>query len=101
MANYQILYWHDRPTQVRVREGKGRVSKPLSPRFQEAVDQVAMAARLTASDAYQDGFHWSDPKWRDGSAEEVVTAVAAELEAELEAADWQELIERLRSETPL
>ncbi len=99
MATYQILYWHDIPTQVRVREGKERVSKPLAPSFMEAVDRVAMAARLTGDDAYQDGFHWSEPQERPGSAEEVVAAVAAELEAQFAAADWQDLIERLRAES--
>ena len=38
MPTYQILYWYEIPTQVRVREGRERVSKPLSPRFMEAVD---------------------------------------------------------------
>lgn len=98
MPTYQILYWYDIPTQVRVREGRERVSKPLSPRFMEAVDSAAMRARLTGADDYPRGFKWSEGRTRDGTPEEVVDAVVAELEAQYETIAWREMADRLRAE---
>ena len=98
MPTYQILYWYDIPTQVRVREGRERVSKPLSPRFMEAVDSAAMRARLTSAEEYPKGFRWSEGQQRDGSPEEVVDSVVAELEAQYQAIEWRQLADRLRAE---
>jgi hypothetical protein len=97
MPTYQILYWYDIPTQVRVREGSVRVSKPLSPRFMEAVDAAAMRARLTGADEYPKGFKWSPGQQRDGAPEEVVDAVLAELEAQYTTIEWRQLADRLRA----
>ena len=44
MAKYQILYWHDIPLQVKAQVGRTRSSKPLSERFQVAVDNASMEA---------------------------------------------------------
>ncbi|MEJ2750941.1 MAG: virulence factor [Anaerolineae bacterium] len=89
MATYQILYWHDIPVQVKAKAGRDRVSKPLSNRFQVAIDNAAMAAGLMGSDEYTDLFKWSEAQERDGTAEAVSTAVAAELEARYEKIDWR------------
>lgn len=86
MTTYQILYWHDIPTQVRAREGRERASCPLPDRFMEAVDAAAMAARLTGTDAYMTGFQWSPPVERAGAPAEVAATVAAELAAQFETA---------------
>jgi hypothetical protein len=98
MPQYQILYWHDIPTQVRVREGRERVSKPLSPRFMEAVDRAAMRARLTNHDDYPAGFKWSEPQPREGTLEQVADAVVAEIEAQYPTIAWREMADRLRAE---
>lgn len=98
MPTYQILYWYDIPTQVRVRDGRERVSKPLSPRFMEAVDRAAMRARLTGADEYPRGFKWSEGRHREGTPEGVVDAVIAELEAQYATIPWRELADRLRAE---
>ncbi|MEZ4768031.1 MAG: virulence factor [Caldilineales bacterium] len=97
MAQVQVLYWHDIPTQVRVREGRDRASQSLSPRFQEAIDNAAMAAGVTGSDAYTDGFHWEDAGERAGAPGETAAAVAAELEAAYPIIDWRAAAERLRT----
>jgi len=89
MATYQILYWHDIPVQVKAKAGRQRASQPLSDRFQDAIDRAAMAAGLVGSDEYTDAFQWSEPKERDGTAESVAAAVAAELEARYPRIDWQ------------
>lgn len=81
MATYQLMCWQDIPTAVESREA-GKVHKvQLSQRFQELVDLMAMKQGLTGSDAYLD--HWSKGarQERDGSAEDIAKAVAAEIEA--------------------
>jgi hypothetical protein len=99
MTLYQIMYWHDIPVQVRAGGRRDRVSRELPQRFQIAVDNAAMAAKLTGSDAYLDGFHWSEPQERNGTPAEVVEAVAAELEADYERIDWRKTAENVKRET--
>lgn len=96
MAKYQILYWHDIPVQVKAKDRSGRSSRPLSDRFMVAVDKAAMEAGLTGSDSYAGRFHWSDPEEREGPAEIVAAAVAAELEATYESIDWRRTAENLK-----
>lgn len=95
MVEYQILYWHDIPVQVRAREKRERLSKPLSPRFQEAVDQAAMAAGLIGDDDYTELFQWSEPEKAEGSMQEVVDRVASELEAKHATIEWQKTVKDL------
>jgi hypothetical protein len=90
MASYQILYWHDIPAQVRAKGAdRDRASVMLPQRFQEAIDNAAMSAGLIGSDEYSDAFRWSEPQEREGSAQEVASAVAAELEAQFPEIDWR------------
>jgi hypothetical protein len=95
LVEYQILYWHDIPVQVRAREKRERLSKPLSPRFQEAVDHAAMAAGLIGDDEYTELFQWSEPTEAEGSMEQVVDRIASELEAEHATLDWQKTVKDL------
>ena len=96
MATYQILYWHDIPSQVRTRgEGRERVSVPLSPRFQEAIDNAAMFAGLIGSDDYTNAFAWNEPQARDGSPEAVAAEIAAELEAQFAEIDWRATVAKI------
>ena len=90
MAKYQIMYWHDIPVQVRAGGRRDRVSIELPQRFQVAVDNAAMAAELTGTDAYLDGFRWSEMQERDGTPEAVAKAVAAKLDAQYETIDWRQ-----------
>ncbi len=96
MAKYQIMYWHDIPVQVRAGERRDRVSIELPQRFQEAVDSAAMAAELTGTDAYLDGFHWSESKEKHGTPEEVATAVSIELNAQFQKIDWRKTAASLK-----
>ncbi len=96
MATYQIMYWHDIPVQVRAGERRDRVSIELPQRFQVAVDNAAMAAELTGTDAYLDGFRWSDPAERDGSPQEVATAVSRELDLQFQKIDWRKTAASLK-----
>ena len=80
MATYQILCWKEYPSQVKA-EGNGEEVKiELEPRFQELIDKIATEKGAIGSDEYLDGWNWSDPKERPGSAADVAQAVKRELE---------------------
>ena len=96
MAKYQIMYWHDIPIQVRAGGRRDRASQELPQRFQVAIDQAAMAAGLTGSDAYIETFRWDPAQERAGSPAEVVAAVVAELDAEYARIDWRKTAESLK-----
>lgn len=91
------MYWHDIPIQVRAGGRRDRVSKELPQRFQEAIDKAAMAADLTGTDAYLDGFSWSESQEREGSPAEVATAVAAELDAQFPRINWRQTAAALQA----
>jgi hypothetical protein len=96
MATYQIMYWHDIPIQVRSGGRRDRASQELPARFQIAIDNAAMAAGLTGSDAYIETFRWGGPIEREGSPADVVAAVVAELDAEYKKIDWRKTAESLK-----
>ena len=84
MAEYQILYWRDIPAQLKGFEGKKPISRSLSERFQVEIDRVAMEDGLYGTDEYLDQWQWSEKQEREGSAEAVLDALAAELEAKFD-----------------
>jgi hypothetical protein len=96
MATYQVLYWHDIPVQVRAKDAGGRAGAELPARFQEAIDQAAMAAGLIGSDDYTEAFRWGEQQERAGSAREVADALAAELDARHPLIDWRATVAALR-----
>ncbi len=84
MAKYSIMYWQEIPSLVEARAGRDKAKRQLSERFQELIDMAAMRRKLDGSDDYL--LHWRKGDWqeRDGSADQVVSAVGAEIEAEFE-----------------
>ena len=98
MSEYQILYWHDIPVQVRAGGREDRVSQELSDRFQVAIDNAAMAAGLVGDDAYLEGFNWSEVKHREGEPQEVLDAVIAEVEQQFPVVNWQETAKKLKQQ---
>ncbi|MGH6897162.1 MAG: virulence factor [Geminicoccaceae bacterium] len=52
MAELIVVSWRDIPAQVIVRAGRRTAKRPLSGRFQEAIDRAAMRAKLRDTDAY-------------------------------------------------
>jgi len=89
MAQYKILYWHDIPSQIRVEDESGRVSKQLPPRFQEAIDSAAMKAKAIDDDSYMAGFRWSEEKARPGTAQVVAAQLLEEFDLNYPEIDWQ------------
>ena len=78
MTLVSVLYWQDIPSVVKA----GDVKRQLPDWFQQEIDNRAMTQGLAGSDAYLEQWHWSDPEEREGSAADVLDAVARELEAE-------------------
>jgi hypothetical protein len=82
MAKYSILYWQDIPSVVEAKDESGVHKLELDRKFQELIDAIAMRKGLAGTDAYLEEWRRGKRIARDGSAEEVATAVKAELEAE-------------------
>jgi hypothetical protein len=81
VATYQIIAWKDVPSIVEARDEAGTVTRPLSDRFQQLIDSVAMQLGLQGQDAYLDLWARGDVQERPGSATEVAEAVVAEIES--------------------
>jgi len=81
MVSYQIVYWRDLPAQVKVRAGRERISRPLSERFQVAIDRAAMRSGLFNTDDYLQEWRTSEAREREGEPGAVAEALVAELEA--------------------
>jgi hypothetical protein len=92
MAVYQILYWKEFPSQVMAREGKTLAKGMLSDRFQQAIDAAAMSEGSTDMDSYVDAYTWGPQQTRDGTPDEVLRAVLAEIEAEYPPSRLAEMI---------
>jgi len=82
VAEFRVTYWRDLPSLVTARDGGHTAKASLDPRFMVAIDEAAMRLGATDSDAYLEG--WVQGEWqeRSGGADEVVAAVAQELDAE-------------------
>lgn len=97
MATYQILYWHDIPVQVRAKDAGGRAGAELPARFQEAIDQAAMAAGLIGSHDYTEAFRWGEQQERSGSARAVADTLMAELDAQHPVIDWRATVAAIKA----
>jgi hypothetical protein len=87
VARFRIVSWKDIPSLVEASEGDRIVRVPLSQRFQDLIDAVAMREGATETEAYLEGWIPGPETERPGSPEVVAAQVAAELEA-----GFQELI---------
>jgi hypothetical protein len=80
MARYQILYWEHIPLGVKATDVNGTVRENLPARFQEAVEEASMKAGQTSAAAYTSMFKWGKEMEREGTAPEVASAIARELD---------------------
>lgn len=81
---YQIIYWRDIPVQLRLQQGRSRLSHPLPEIFQKTIYRAAFRARAISGDAYQDSWRaegWFRYEGSAGELDEVATAIAAEVVA--------------------
>ena len=89
MARYRIVQWRDLPSVVEAEDGGPTVRVPLSQRFQDLIDAVAVRDGATDSDAYLEGWAMGPESERSGDAATVARQVADELEA-----GFQDLVRR-------
>jgi hypothetical protein len=82
MASYQVLYWRDIPTQIKMRADGKRLSAQLPQRFQTWIDRIAMRDGLTGTDAYLEQWQWSPRQEREGDAQEILDTLQTELTKE-------------------
>ncbi len=82
MAKYRVLYWQTIPSMIEATDDAGKHKIQLSHRFQALIDVVAMKQGMAGTDAYLEQWRRGRAQTREGTAEEVATAVQAELEAE-------------------
>jgi len=84
VATYRVVFWKDIPSLVLSQEGDRTARVPLSQRFQDLIDAVAMRQGVTGAEAYLEGWQQGPAGDRPGSPESVAEAVAADLEASFE-----------------
>jgi hypothetical protein len=83
VARFQILYWQDVPSVIKVFDDDGsEVKRQLGPWFQQEIDRRAMRQGLAESGDYLEQWRWGDAEERPGTADEVLDAIELELEAE-------------------
>jgi hypothetical protein len=81
MAEYQVMYWKHIPSQVKAWDGDAQAKRMLPDYFQAAIDAYAMKDGSTDMDAYLAGWQWGPIERREGTPDEVVTAVVEEITA--------------------
>lgn len=81
MATYKILYWQEVPSQIKAEDDQDEVTLPMSPKFLERIDQLAVQRGLQQSDDYLAQWQWGEEQEREGAAREVAEAVKADLES--------------------
>ncbi len=81
-SNYQIVYWRDIPAQVRTRLDRERITRPLTERFQVAIDAAAMRANATSTDDYLENWRTSDWQPSEGDPTSLAERLVAQIEAD-------------------
>ena len=83
MAFYQILYWQNIPSQIKVWDDFDEIKLELDSKFMVKIDLAAKEQNLIDTDGYLEQWRWSEELEREGSAEEVAEIVKKELEENL------------------
>ena len=79
VTRFQVLYWQDVPSLVRVFADDGsHVSHQLPDWFQQEIDRRTMEQGLVGSDAYLEQWRWGEPEERPEPADDVVATLARE-----------------------
>ncbi len=82
MASLTIVHWRDIPAQVIAKAGRRTAKRVLPERFEKAIDQSAMHARLRDTDSYLEHWRRGEPVACGDDLEAEAEALAARLDAE-------------------
>lgn len=92
MPDVTIVSWRDIPAQVIVGKGRRGAKRPLSERFEQAIDRCAMKVGAADTDAYLAEWRKAAPYEVAGDPEEVLEAELLRLETEYDTARLKALI---------
>jgi hypothetical protein len=81
-ATLTIVYWRDIPAQVIAKAGRTTAKRVLPERFEKAIDQSAMRAKLRDTDSYLEHWRRGEPVACSDDLEAEASALAARLDAE-------------------
>lgn len=79
MASYQILYWMDIPSQIKVFDDFDEIKVDLGEKFITLIDKKAKATGLIGTDDYLAQWNWSEEQEMDGDIDEVAQKVKEQL----------------------
>jgi len=83
VTRYQVLYWQDVPSLVKVlSDDGGSVSHQLPDWFQQEIDRRAMEQGLIGSDEYLEQWHWGEQQERPESPDGLIEALITEFRSE-------------------
>jgi len=90
-----VTFWRELPSLVVARDGDEETKSPLSPAFQEAIDEAAMRLGDTSSDDYLSG--WTRGQWTPaaGRPADVCDQVVADLEGQWPAERLTQYLDQL------
>ena len=92
MPAVTILYWRDIPAQVVVGAGRNATRRPLSERFEQAIDRCAMKIGARDENAYLAEWRRGTPVEIDGAPDAIAEAEAARIETDFDAEALRALI---------
>jgi methylmalonyl-CoA mutase cobalamin-binding domain/chain len=81
VSKYQILYWQELPSAVKVWDDFGEVKKDLPGKFADRIDAAAQKRGLISADDYTAQLKWGEELERPGAPEDVAKAIIEELTA--------------------
>jgi hypothetical protein len=91
-----VIWWHDIPSQVLVRDGDQTLKAALPDRFQNAIDRAAMGGGQAGGDSYMQGWSRSErPCSADLQAE--IDAEVAGLEQRFPPVELERIITAMRA----
>ncbi len=93
MPDVTIVYWRDIPAQVIVGKGRRGSKRPLSERFEQAIDRAAMKIGAADTDAYLAEWRKGDPFPVEGEPDSIVESEVARLETEFDQTRIKALID--------
>lgn len=93
MSDITVVYWRDIPAQVIVGKGRRGTKRPLSERFEQAIDRAAMKSGAAGTDDYLAEWRKEVVGTATGEPEEIARTKAEELETAYDKPRLMALIE--------